>query len=61
MSLVYPGLLGKPILIVSVEDLLSGNRFLDIGCGLLGMDIVKRWKSVCIENGVKGMQIRIGL
>ena len=34
---------------------------LDIGCGLLGMDIIKRWKSVCIENGVKGMQIRIGL
>jgi len=28
VTLVYPGLLGKPILIVSVEDLLSGNRFL---------------------------------
>jgi len=143
VTLVCPGLLGKPLLIVSVEDLLSGNRFLfpmlldtgadetcfpakyaaffghnnlapgvrkkrccgvggmsvayihsvqlslldpaksqksrhviawtarakvasfvqklDIGCGLLGMDIVKRWKSVCIENPVKGMQIRIRL
>jgi len=143
VTLVYPGLLGKPILIVSVEDLLSGNRFLfpmlldtgadetcfpakyapflghsnlapgvrkkrcrgvggisiayihsvqlslldpakskkshqvvawtarakvasfvqklDIDRGLLGIDIVKRWKSVCIENGIKGMQIRIRL
>jgi hypothetical protein len=32
---------------------------LDVGCGLLGMDIIKRWKSVCLENGPKGLQIRI--
>ena len=143
MTLVYPGLLGRPILVVSVEDLLSGNRFLfpmlldtgadetcfpakyaaffghnnlapgvrkkncrgvggvsvtyihsvqlslldpakstrshpiiawtakakaasfvqklNIGCGLLGMDLIKRWKSVCIENGAGGMRIRIRL
>src|SRR2546427_7966768 len=24
---------------------------LDIGCGLLGMDLMKHWKSVCFENG----------
>ena len=32
---------------------------LDIGCGLLGMDIIKQWKSLCFENRDKGLQIRI--
>lgn len=30
---------------------------LDLGCGLLGMDIIKQWKSVCFENAAKGLQI----
>lgn len=32
---------------------------LNLGCGLLGMDIIKQWKSVCFENAAKGLQIRI--
>ena len=139
MTLVYPALLGKPILIACVADLLTGNRFLfpmlldtgadetcfpakyagffghdnhdprvarkrcrgvggsslayihsvrlslldpdkstrsnhviawtaktgsasfleklDLGCGLLGMDIIRQWKSVCIENTAKGLRL----
>ncbi len=143
MTLVYPALLGKPIIVASVEDLLTGKRFLfpmlldtgadetcfparcatffghdnhaprvrrkrchgvggasltylhsvrlslldpvkstksncvlawtakmktasfveklEIGCGLLGMDIMKQWRSVCFENSVQGLRIRICL
>jgi len=32
---------------------------LDLGCGLLGMDIMRQWKSVCFENAPKGLHIRI--
>jgi len=34
---------------------------LDAGFGLLGMDIMSRWKSVCFESGRKGLHIRICL
>ena len=143
MTLVYPALIGPPIIVASIEDLRSGNRFLfpmlldtgadatcfpakyaaffghnnraphvvrkrcggvggsslayihsvrlslldpdkstrsnhviawtaktksasfleklDIGCGLLGMDIIRQWKFVCFENAAKGLRIKIGI
>jgi hypothetical protein len=143
VTLNYPGLLGRPIIVVSIQDLLTGNRFLfpmlldtgadetcfpakyaaffghnnqaprvkkkrccgvggisvsyihsvqlslldpmkstkskqiiawtaktrsasfvqklDTGFGLLGMDIISRWKSVCFETGRKSLNIRIRL
>lgn len=141
MTLIYPALLEKPIIIACVADLLTGNRFLfpmlldtgadetcfpakyapffghdnrdprvarkrcrgvggaslayihsvrlslldpdkstrsnhviawtartksasfleklDLGFGLLGMDIMGQWKAVCFENASKGLQIKI--
>ena len=32
---------------------------LDLDYGLLGMDIIKQWKSVCFENAGGGLRIRI--